>query len=214
MRKEDVSQVSQIDQEAFPGWLPQTNYEHELGNRFAHFIVAYATSATAEARNSAPGEEKGLLKLTSRVKGFFSHNAEDDKSQDKIVGFAGFWIMAGEAHMMSIAVEEAYRRRGIGELMLLKVIGMAIELKADFVALEVRVSNYGAQSLYRKYGFIEKGIRYGYYSDNREDAMVMATDNIQSVPFQSHLKKLRKLYDQKWGTAVSHNAAEKPGCLP
>ncbi|MFH0846439.1 MAG: ribosomal protein S18-alanine N-acetyltransferase [Chloroflexota bacterium] len=211
MRKEDVPQVSAIDREAFPGWLPYTNYERELDNRLAHFIVACDTSTTNDALDSNPSEENSLRRLTAKVRGLFSHNADDSK-QDKIVGFAGFWIAAGEAHVMSIAVREAYRRRGIGELMLIRIIDMATELKADFIALEARISNLAAQSLYLKYGFIERDIRPGYYSDNREDAVYMTTDSIQTVPFQSHLKKLKKLYDQKWGTQATQSTVEKSGC--
>ncbi|MGH2435444.1 MAG: ribosomal protein S18-alanine N-acetyltransferase, partial [bacterium] len=58
--------------------------------------------------------------------------------------------------------------------------------------LEVRKSNQTAQALYRKYGFREIGTRKGYYSDNREDAIVMWTGNLRERDFQARLAELRK----------------------
>lgn len=205
MRKEDIPQVNDIDREAFPGWWPSTNYEHELGNRLAYFIVACETDPgnappSGMPQNSAP-EENGFSRLVSRLKGFLNHGEEAGPA-DKIVGFAGFWVMAGEAHVMTIAVREARRRQGIGELLMLSLINLATSLRADAVTLEVRVTNYGAQNLYNKLGFSQAGIRHGYYTDNREDACVMSTDNIQSVPFQSHLKKLEKLHARRWNNRL------------
>lgn len=198
IRKEDISQVTDIDHEAFSSWWPLTNYEHELENHMAHYIVA--CDDTEEYVEEEP-EEKGLSRITSKVKEIFNHNEsiEAPQPQDKIIGFAGFWIMAGEAHIISIAVRGTYRGRGIGELILAHLIDLARSLGADVVTLEARVSNYVAESLYLKYGFKKVGIRRGYYSDNREDAVIMTTDTITSVPYQSKFKRLKQEYTRKWG---------------
>jgi len=198
-RKEDVSQVTDIDHEAFSSWWPLTNYEHELENHMAHYIVAYDDSVKYVEEEP---DGKGFSRITSKVKEIFNHNGEEGAPvpQDKIVGFAGFWIMAGEAHIISIAVKASYRGRGIGELILAHLIDLARSLGADVVTLEARVSNYIAQNLYLKYGFREVGIRNGYYTDNREDAVIMTTDTLTSVPYQSKLKKLKQEYTKKWGT--------------
>jgi ribosomal-protein-alanine N-acetyltransferase len=106
--------------------------------------------------------------------------------------------MAGEAHVTSIAVREKYRRRRIGELLLVAVIDLAGELKADVVTLEVRASNHPAQNLYAKYGFNRMGERRAYYldrgpsGDSREDAVIMTTDNISSDAFQERFRKLKE----------------------
>ena len=199
MRKEDVSQVTDIDHEAFSSWWPLTNYDHELENHMAHYIVACDNT---EKYVEAEPDGKGLSRLTSRVKELFNHNGNGEVMpipQDKIVGFAGFWIMAGEAHIISIAVKASYRERGIGELVLATLIEHAKSLGADVVTLEARVSNYVAQNLYLKYGFRKVGVRYGYYTDNREDAVVMTTDALASVPYQAKLKKLKQEYTRKYG---------------
>jgi ribosomal-protein-alanine N-acetyltransferase len=198
-RKEDVSQVTDIDHEAFSSWWPLTNYEHELENHMAHYIVAYDDS---EKYVEEEPDGKGFSRITSKVKEIFNYNGAGGAPvpQDKIVGFAGFWIMAGEAHIISIAVKASYRGRGIGELILAHLIDLARSLGADVVTLEARVSNYIAQNLYLKYGFRKVGIRRGYYTDNREDAVIMTTDTITSVPYQSKLKRLKQEYTKKWGT--------------
>jgi len=191
MRKEDVSQVTDIDHEAFSSWWPLTNYDHELENHMAHYIVAYDD---AEKYVEAGPDGKGFSRLTSKVKELFNHNGNGEAApvpQDKLVGFAGFWIMAGEAHIISIAVKASHRGRGIGELILAMLIEQAKSLGADVVTLEARVSNYVAQNLYLKYGFRKVGTRYGYYTDNREDAVIMTTDALASVPYHSKLKKLK-----------------------
>jgi ribosomal-protein-alanine N-acetyltransferase len=119
-----------------------------------------------------------------------------------IVGFAGFWIIAGEAHITNIAVRELYRRQGIGELLLISIIDLAIELNAQLITLEVRASNTAAQSLYYKYGFIQVGLRRGYYADNKEDGTLMSVENITSASFQAHLQQLKQAHSRKWGIAL------------
>jgi ribosomal-protein-alanine N-acetyltransferase len=65
------------------------------------------------------------------------------------------------------------RRRGQGSALLLDLLQQARERSATLVTLEVRRSNDAARALYRKFGFVEQGIRQRYYSDNGEDAVVM-----------------------------------------
>jgi ribosomal-protein-alanine N-acetyltransferase len=116
-----------------------------------------------------------------------------------VVGFVGIWVMADETHITSIAVREAHRSKGIGELLLISVFDMARELKTGVVTLEVRVSNSVAQGLYTKYGFNKVGVRRCYYTDNREDGLIMTTEDINSAHFQMQLQQLRKAYETKWG---------------
>jgi len=63
--------------------------------------------------------------------------------------------------------------------------------------LEVRASNEIAQELYKKYGFRVVGRRPRYYSSDGEDAVIMSTDNIASMPFQASLQHLKKVYTQR-----------------
>jgi [ribosomal protein S18]-alanine N-acetyltransferase len=95
------------------------------------------------------------------------------EEDQKIVGYCGAWIVIDEAHVTNIAVLPAYRGKKLGEALLRKMISVAEEMGARSMTLEVRVTNHAAQSLYRKLGFQDGGIRKNYYSDNQEDALVM-----------------------------------------
>jgi len=97
--------------------------------------------------------------------------------QNKIVGYGGLWHVFDEMHITNVAVIKEHRGLGIGNGLVCKLIDMAErdELVSS-IALEVRRSNFRAQSLYRKYGFIVIGVRERYYEDNREDAYIMQKD--------------------------------------
>ncbi len=207
MLREDIAQVTEIDHEAFPTLWPPANYYHELQNQLAHYIIACDEEKTVDEPEVKAPPEKSLSRLISRARRLFNHNrffANELPSSGKeyIVGFAGFWIMVGEAHITNIAVRVPYRRQGIGERLLISVIDMATELNAHTITLEVRASNTAAQSLYQKYGFTQVGLRRGYYSDNKEDGVLMSTENITSAQFQAHLNRLKQAHSKRWGIAL------------
>ena len=93
-----------------------------------------------------------------------------------IVGFAGFWLIAGEIHISTIAVHPDERGRGRGEWLLLNLLLEACRLDPLLVTLEVRRGNLTAQALYLKYRFEEVGVRRRYYRDTGEDALLMTVD--------------------------------------
>ncbi|WP_397386802.1 ribosomal protein S18-alanine N-acetyltransferase [Paenibacillus sp. MMS20-IR301] len=93
-----------------------------------------------------------------------------------IIGYAGMWAIVDEAHVTNIALLQAYRGRKWGERLLDELMKTAAYLGMKSITLEVRVSNEVAQNLYRKKGFRPAGTRKGYYSDNREDALIMWAD--------------------------------------
>lgn len=95
------------------------------------------------------------------------------KYRGDIVGFAGMWLIADEAHITTIGVAPCHRGRKIGERVLIELLSEAVQRGARRATLEVRRSNTVAQSLYAKYGFRTVAIRRGYYGDNGEDAFVM-----------------------------------------
>ncbi len=209
MTKEDVAQVTEIDREAFPTQWPQADYHYEIKNRLAHYMVACDDAITIEKPKEKPAPT-GLRALLRRL---FSRRAQTNNTTPSvghyIVGFAGFWIMADEAHITTIAVREARRRQGVGELLLIAVVDMAQKLKVGVVTLEVRVSNIAAQNLYTKYGFAKVGQRRGYYidrghnGDSKEDGLVMTTEDINSAAFEERLRRLRQAHSQRWGVTLA-----------
>ena len=207
MRKEDIAQVTEIDREAFPTMWPPANYHHELQNRLAHYLVVYDTDKSVEEPKVEPASEKGFPGLVARLRQLFNHdrffgNQMPPSVREYILGFVGFWIMADEAHITNIAVREVYRRRGVGGLLLISAIELAPALKARSITLEVRASNTAAQSLYRKYGFSQVGLRRDYYKDDKEDGVLMSTEDITSSSFQAHLQQLKQDHFRKWGAAL------------
>ncbi|WP_121610229.1 ribosomal protein S18-alanine N-acetyltransferase [Mesobacillus foraminis] len=92
---------------------------------------------------------------------------------NEVAGYCGAWVVIDEVHITNIALLPEYRGMRLGEALLQKVMDLVKELGAKTMTLEVRVSNLVAQSLYRKLGFQEGGIRKQYYTDNLEDALVM-----------------------------------------
>lgn len=95
------------------------------------------------------------------------------EDQGKVVGYCGTWIVIDEAHITNVAMLPEYRGKGLGEAIMKKLIEVAKEKGVKTMTLEVRVSNHVAQSLYRKLGFQDGGIRKNYYTDNQEDGLVM-----------------------------------------
>ncbi|GHU74302.1 ribosomal-protein-alanine N-acetyltransferase RimI [Clostridia bacterium] len=98
-----------------------------------------------------------------------------------VVGYAGMWLVIDEAHITNIAVRQGFRGLGGGELLVRALIAEAIDCGLVWMDLEVRRSNIVAQGLYRKMGFIDVGYRKRYYEDNREDALVMACENLSAA---------------------------------
>jgi ribosomal-protein-alanine N-acetyltransferase len=99
--------------------------------------------------------------------------------------------MVDEAHITTFAVDPRWRRRGVGEWMLLGLLDRAIQRHAREATLEVRLSNMPARRLYEKYGFRPVGIRPRYYSDNGEDALIMTTDALAAPAMRERLARLR-----------------------
>ncbi|MBI2830120.1 MAG: ribosomal protein S18-alanine N-acetyltransferase [Chloroflexi bacterium] len=200
MRKEDIPQASAIDREAFATMWPPTNFHYELTNWMAHYVVAcegIRPASPPPAAESAP-VPKVSMGFFSRLKALFQGNhATKPQTSENVIGFAGFWVMAGEAHVTNIAVREQWRGKGVGELLIISALDQAIKLDAQEATLEVRVSNTVAQNLYRKYGFNEMGVRREYYTDNKEDALIMTTDKLDSTSFQARFQKLKEAYAQK-----------------
>ena len=119
------------------------------------------------------------------------------RSGQQIVGYAGLWLMVDEAHITTFAVLPDYRRRKIGERMLQRLFEIAEDMGAEWLTLEVRVSNLAAQRLYDKYGFRRTGVRRRYYSDNNEDALIMSTERIRERAMRDHLAKLKRELEQR-----------------
>ena len=91
----------------------------------------------------------------------------------KLVGYAGFWLVAGEAQITRVAVADEERGQGYGTRLTAALVNKAWELGATAITLEVREGNIAAQKVYLTCGFASEGIRPNYYEDNHENAVIM-----------------------------------------
>lgn len=91
-----------------------------------------------------------------------------------LVGFICGWKMADEFHITNIAVKPEFQNSGFGEKLLSFILKKIIENECEFVILEVREANIQARSFYKKHDFAEIGLRKNYYSNPKEDAIVMS----------------------------------------
>lgn len=91
----------------------------------------------------------------------------------EIVGYAGMWLILDEAHITNIGVKNKYRGLGAGNSLLEGLVQVCKIKEIEAMTLEVRKSNDIAKNLYKKFGFLEYGIRPRYYEDTGEDAIIM-----------------------------------------
>ncbi len=107
----------------------------------------------------------------------------------ELVGYGGLLYAVDEAHVTNIAVDPRHHRHGYGRHLLCELAWAARGHGAKHLSLEVRISNHGAQELYREFGFAPAGIRPRYY-ENVEDAIVMWRHDIDTPDFAMELRRL------------------------
>jgi ribosomal-protein-alanine N-acetyltransferase len=108
----------------------------------------------------------------------------------EIVGYGGVMLIGSDAHIMTLAVVPAARRRGVGSQLMLSLVDAAIAAGAEHLTLELRVSNEPARALYEKFGFAPVGIRPRYYRD--EDALVMWALDVHGPEYRAALDRIRR----------------------
>ncbi len=116
------------------------------------------------------------------------------RAGERVIAYAGIWLMVDEAHITTFAVLPAYRRRGIGGLLLVELMELSTDLGAVVCTLEVRLSNAAARKLYQEFGFKPVGVRPRYYTDNGEDALIMTTDRLETPEMQGLMAGKRRHY--------------------
>ncbi|MGD2040345.1 MAG: ribosomal protein S18-alanine N-acetyltransferase [Anaerolineae bacterium] len=173
MRLSDLDQVIEIERTAFSSPWSARAYRYEIQkNEHSTMLVV------RPAPHPGGCVGRGLRSLKRTQPG-------------PVLGYGGFWLLVDEAHIATIAVHPEWRRRGLGELLLLTMLERAAEQDAQRATLEVRVSNTTAQSLYTRYGFSIVSLQRRYYADNNEDAFIMITPPFDSPGFVANLDHCR-----------------------
>ena len=196
----DIPQVMDIERESFPSMWPQTTYKRELQNRLARYLALVQQPPERPPTPPAPVRRPRGWRETMRR--LLSLQPPPEPTQELILGFVGLWLMVREAHIVTLAVREGQRRRGLGELLLVVAIEVAVAHGQEVMTLEVRRSNEAAVSMYEKYGFTRVGVRSRYY-DNREDALIMTTPPLSSTAFRERYQSLKEAHQRRWGCAYS-----------
>jgi len=213
---EDIAGMRQTEREAFPEQWPPTDFRRQIAKLQTLYLVAVRPWTPQELAGDQPrreAEPKASRSLGSRVMARLGDAArsvglgpiisnEVLPSPQYVAGFAGAWFVADETHIVSLGTRDSERRRGIADLLLMRISEGAVARGSRHVTLEVRKSNSAAIGLYRKHGFRETGLRERYYSDNGEDAVIMSTSPIQGEAYARMLASLARDHAARWERQV------------
>lgn len=205
MTQYDIPQVIKIDEDAFSNPWSARSYAYEIGeSSHSHMLVIeLARRADSEVIPPPSDENTNGHHSQNGFQRFFQrwHRGVREPGVSrfgrltnpfyptptpprKIVAYGGLWRIVEEAHISTIASHINFRGRGYGELALVSMVRRGFTLGADYIALEVRMSNFVAQNLYHKHGFRVFAIKNRYYRDNGEDAYDMRLHYTRAVRAQ------------------------------
>ena len=143
MQLDDIAQVIEIERESFPTMWPPTSYKRELEqNRLAHYLVVVERNeGFAPIPDADKAEHPGAVgRLFGEIRQIL-HAADEpelpplDERAEVVIGVVGVWMLPDEAHIVTIAVRESHRRRGIAELLLIRAIDLARAREQGLVTL-------------------------------------------------------------------------------
>ena len=206
MSQDDVPEVSRVERRCFANPWPASAYRRELQNPAQNYYVVLremqAGSLTGAALESGPSDVYAAAREASSRRPVARRSLlpiprgrpqeSNGRELASIIGFAGMWLAFDEAHVTTIGVDPRHRGLGLGELLLLCMFDAAVARGANWLTLEVRVTNAAAQALYRKYGFTAHGTRRRYYSDNNEDALIMWSPALGEPGFRAEIESRRE----------------------
>jgi ribosomal-protein-alanine N-acetyltransferase len=200
MRTKDIPEVIDIERESFSMTWPANSYKRELEeNRMAHYVVLRYEAGAGEQPFPRKARDPRPFPLSLLP----SLDRQQSSQQDPpVIGYGGLWMMVDEAHVTSIAVRPEFRGKGMGQLVMLALFDVAVTRDARWMTLEVRVSNKGAQALYKKLGFRDAGIRPRYYTDNNEDAVIMWSEDLRSAGFRERYTGLKAELSRRFQWSV------------
>ena len=218
MTFDDVPAVGRVERRCFPNPWPASAYRRELQDQKQNHYIVLRALAPAESEATDEENQGRSLPRRSLLPLHLGRRHENEPVSSQIIGFAGMWQSFDEAHVTTIGVDPAYRGQSLGELLLLSMFDTAMARGANWLTLEVRVSNDSAQALYRKYGFTVHGVRKRYYSDNNEDALIMWSRALSEPDVQAELEahraNLRERLQGKVDPGGVTPFADSPGRMP
>jgi ribosomal-protein-alanine N-acetyltransferase len=217
MTQSDLPEVGRVERLCFPNPWPASAYRRELQNPTQNYYVVLRETPPDELEqigDEQPPLEAARQDTTSARQvarrsllsiGRGRRPDANGSGHRRLVGFAGMWLAFDEAHVTTIGVDPAYRGQGFGELLFLCMVDEAIARGANWLTLEVRVTNEAAQSLYRKYGFTVHGARKRYYSDNNEDALIMWSRALSEPEVRAAIEQRRTALAARLGDEIDND---------
>ena len=198
MTLDDIDEVASVERECFTNPWPLAAYRRELRDTRQNHYIVLRDDPEADSDSDIPVQFGASAPRRQGRFAFWPLGRRDDKqATPPIIGFAGMWHVLDEAHVTTIGIRPDYQGKGLGELLFLSLIDEAIRRQATWLTLEVRVSNHGAQQLYRKYGFSIQGKRQRYYTDNNEDAYIMWSESFRNPEYLAKIEQLRRRLHHK-----------------
>lgn len=169
MRSEDIDAVCEMEQEAFSMPWHKESFIEMINKPDTLYVVAERIddiTRTPAISDDQMTDSDELIEVADVI--------DDDIDKDvTILGCAGFFSVLGEGNICNIVVRRNFRRLGIGNRLVRSMIKKGREtFGIEAYTLEVRVSNKAARDLYEKIGFVNEGIRPGFYDKPVEDACI------------------------------------------
>lgn len=204
MTLDDIDEVAAVERLCFTNPWPLAAYRRELRDNRGNYYIVLRDDPDAEVTGDFPVQYGASAPRRQGRFAFWPLGKRDIRKQaPPIIGFAGMWQVMDEAHVTTIGVSPEYQGRGLGELLFSTLVDETIRREATWLTLEVRVSNYSAQQLYRKYGFTIQGKRARYYTDNNEDAYIMWSESFKNLGYIDQIDLLRRRLHHKLSFATS-----------
>lgn len=179
LQTEQLPDIVALDQQCFGGLWTLEGYRRELTSPNSSLLGLKVPANFQHTTLLCPIETSGLI------------------------GVGCFWAMLEEAHITLLGIHPAYRKQGLGQLMLLALLHEAVHWGLEWATLEVRESNQGAIALYQKFGFEIAGNRKKYYSNPPEDALILWRGGLQTRQFAQALtawfvQQCEQLQSRNW----------------
>ena len=112
------------------------------------------------------------------------------EGDDGLVGYAGMFVIENDAHITTVAVIDELQGMGLGTRLILQLVDAARQGGASSLTLEVRLTNYRARDIYRRFGFVPAGVRKDYYRD--DDALIMWAHDIEDDAYTARIEEIRR----------------------
>ncbi len=184
MMAEDIPAVAGLEQECFAEpWSENAIAESLADANYVFLVAIFSNDASiltfSESTSSSLCDktEESISTFSAPASSLLCNKTEKNNQnaafRETVAGYVGAYLAADELSITNIAVSASYRRCGAADRLMKALDAFAEEKKLYGITLEVRVSNSAAIALYEKNGYEKSGVRKGFYSKPKEDALIM-----------------------------------------